>query len=220
MVVELVRNPAAFMDRKVGEPTLRREILTLLVVGAVGSVGLAYVGRQMLSAYEAAEIIRFPLIGLVLRPLAGVFLLWLGYSLGIHLLANRVYNARGPISRVLKPTAWALLPMGFANLVRSAVLYLVVQDVDIATVIEEGELFGLFDPITLVMDAITTQPLYLLAPLASILSILVSGYLLVYAVQSAKDLSRPEGPRLVAALVGIHLAYVLWRAGQMLGIVG
>lgn len=218
MVVQLVRNPATFMDRKVGQPTLRWEILAVLVIGAVGSVGLAYVGRQTMTAYDASEILRFPMIGLVLRPVFGIAVLWVGYSVGIHLLANRVYNARGPLVRVLKPAAWALLPMGLANLVRSAVLYVVIQDIDIETVVEEGDLFGLLDPITLVMDAITDEPLYLLAPLATLLAILGTGYLLVYAVRASKDLSREEATRVVAVLAGIHVMYVLWTVGQMVGV--
>lgn len=218
MVVQLVRNPARFMDRKVGQPTIHWEVVTVLLVGAIGSVGLAYVGQQTLSSYDASELLRFPVMGLVVRPIAGMVVLWVGYSIGIHLLANRVYNARGPVARVLKPTAWALVPMGLANLVRTAVMYLIVQDVDIRAVLEQGDLFGLLDPITLVMDAIMDRPLYLLAPLATVVAIIASGYLLVYATQSAKDLPREEAIRTVAVLVGIHLAYVVWTVSQMVGI--
>jgi hypothetical protein len=206
------------MERKIGEPTLRWEILAILAIGALGSLGLAYVGQAMLSEYGASETLRFPVMGLVLTPVIGSLLLWLGYSLGIHFLANRVYNSRGPLRRVMKVTPWALLPIGLANLVRSAVLYIVFQDIDIETVLEEGDTFGLLDPVNLVMEAGMTEPLYLIAPLAMMLAILLTGYLLVYAVQSAKDLPRPEAMRIVAPLVGMHMIYVIWGIAQVQGI--
>lgn len=218
MVLQLVRNPSMFMDRKVGQPTLRWEILTVLVIGALGAVGLAYVGRLVLSDYNASEILRFPVMGLVLTPVLGGLVLWLGYSLGIHLLANRVYNARSPLQRALKATPWAMLPLGLANLVRSAVLYVVVQDIDIEAVIAEGDTFGLLDPLTLVMEAVMTEPLYLIAPVVMLLATLLTGYLLVYAVQSAKDLTRDEATRVVAVLVGVHVVYVLWELAQVYGL--
>lgn len=218
MALQLLTNPAVFMDRKVGQPTLRWEILTVLLIGALGSVGFLYVGQLLLSTYEASETLRFPVIGVVLTPIVGSLVLWIGYAVGIHVLANRVYGSRNPLRRIVKATPWAMLPIGLANFVRSAVLYVVIQDVDIEAVIEEGNTFGLLDPITLVMQAAMTDPLYLLAPLTMLLAILMTGYLLVYAVESAKDLPREEAMRVVAVLVGIHVVYVLWSVLQVYGV--
>lgn len=217
MVLQLVRDTSAFMDRKVGQPTLRWEVLTVLVIGALGSIGLAYVGQQIMTTYDASETMRFPMAGLALTPVFGAGVLWLWYTFGIHLLANRVYGSRTPIRRILKATPWAMIPLGIANLARSGLLYLVVQDVDIATVIEEGDTFGLFDPIDLVMQAILTDTLFLLSPVIMILAIGLMGYLLVYAVQSAKNISRPEAARVVALLASVHVLYILWELAQAYG---
>lgn len=218
MVRQLLRNPSAFMDRKVGQPTLRWEILTVLVIGALGSIGLAYLGRQILTTYDASEIVRFPVAGVVLAPVFGSVVLWLWYAFGSHLLANRVYGSRTPLRRTLKATPWALLPLGVANLVRSAVIYLVVQDLDVEAVIEGGDTFGLFDPISLVTAAVVTEPLFLIAPVVMVLAVLSTGTLLVHAVESAKALPRAEAVRVVALLVSIHLLSILWDLLRAYGV--
>lgn len=218
MVLQLVRNPEMFMDRKVGRPTLRWEILTVLAIGALGAVGVAYVGQLTLSASSESESLQLPVIGLVLTPIIGSLVLWVGYSFGIDFLANRVYNSRNPLRRVLKTTPWAMLPLGLANLVRSAVLYFVFRDLDIGTVLEERDTFGLLDPLTVVMEAGMAQPLYLVAPFAMLVALLLTGYLLVFAVQTAKDHTRDEAIRVVAILVGIHVVYILWELAQVYGI--
>lgn len=218
MVLQLVRNPEMFMDRKVGRPTLRWEILTVLAIGALGAVGVAYVGQLTLSASSESESLQLPVIGLVLTPIIGSLVLWVGYSFGIDFLANRVYDSRNPLRRVLKTTPWAMLPLGLANLVRSAVLYFVFRDLDIGTVLEERDTFGLLDPLTVVMEAGMAQPLYLIAPFAMLVALLLTGYLLVFAVQTAKDITRDEAIRVVAILVGIHVIYIFWELAQVYGI--
>ena len=219
MVLQLVRSPGAFMDRKVGQPTLRMEIVVVLLIGAVGAIGYGYVGMGILDDTNM-ESLRFPVLGMVAKPIIGIVVLWLTYSVGLHVLANRVFNSRGPIRRLLKLVAWALIPVAVGNLIQSIAVYLAFQDVDYAASLGEAQTAGLNSGIDAVMAEGTSDPLYLLVPIALILSVLASGYLLVYAVQNAKDLDRDDARKAVGVLVGVHLVYLLWEAATVAGNLG
>jgi hypothetical protein len=85
MVRKLVSQPGGFMERKVGQPNIRWEVVTVLVIGALGAAGLAYVGDQITRA-SGADYVVFPVIGTALEPIIGAFVLWVGYSVALHLI--------------------------------------------------------------------------------------------------------------------------------------
>jgi hypothetical protein len=216
MVLQLLRNPESFMDRKVGQPSLRLEIVVVLIVGALGALGQAYIGLETLSIAES-ETLRFPVIGITLEPIIGALILWIGYAVGLHLVSNKVFRARGSPRRLLKLTAWALMPLGVGNLLRSAVMYVAFSDLDYEQTIADATGSGRGAPLNAVMAEGTSDPLILLAPLVVVLSAVASGYLLVYAVQTVKDLDRDEAVKTAGVIVGLHALYVLWGAVGLVG---
>jgi len=218
MVSQLLREPSAFMDRKVGQPNLRMEFVVVFTVGVLGAVGNAYVGLNIVDAMGDSETAQLPVAGYVAEPVIGAVLLWFGYSFGLHLISNRVFNTRDPLRRVLKATAWALIPVGVGNLLRLGVLYLVYTGVDYESVLAENDGTGFNTGLDAVLSEGASDPLYVLAPLITVLAALATGYLLVYATQSAKDLPREEAFRVVAPLVAVHVLYIAWSAVNALGI--
>lgn len=216
MVLQLFRSPAKFMDGKAGRTNLRLEIIIVLLIGAFGVLGNAFVAREIDQAVEM-EALRFPLLAFSIEPLLEIFLIWIGYAIGLHLIANRVYNARGPVFRVVKLAAWALIPLAIANLLRSGITYFAFQDVDYVEIIQEEEFTGFVGTLEPILEAGMAEPIYLLSPLVFILGILASGYLLIHAVEQAKGITREQARNAVGIVLGIHVLYILWVIIGMAG---
>lgn len=216
MVRQLIRDPDAFMERQIGKPTTRWELITLLVVGVLGAIGMAYIGTLIFEARPDNDNLNFPVIGLVLEPVIGIYILWIVYSVGIHLIANKVYNARGPIKRVFQASAWAMIPIGVANLVQTIAFYFVFQNIDIDQAISETT--ALEDPVDAVVQTGMEEPLYLIVPLVTILALAATWYLLVRAVEASKGLDRPDAVRTAGIIVGLHILYIVWQTLQVQGI--
>jgi len=212
---QLVRSPGEFMEQKAGQPKIRTEVLTVLLVGFLGSLGAIYVTQEAL-AFTDSDTAQITAIGLALEPIFGAVVLWIGYTLGLHALA-RYFDGRGVLRRLLKTTAWALIPLGVGNLLRSGAVYVLYQGIDIAAVVEEGSDGGAVEAVA---QAGAGEPLYLVGQILLLLGVLGSGYLMVYAVQTAKDLDRKPAIRAVAVPLSVHVLYLLWTTVQAVGIAG
>ena len=153
---QLVSSPDGFMERKAGQPNIRQEILTVLIVGALGSLGAVYIGQRALAVTEN-ESAQLTAIGMAAEPIVGAVLLWVGYTLGLHVIARR-YGEHGVIRRLLKTTAWALIPVGVGNLLRSGALFLTYRGIDPQAVSIEGRKS---DVVQAFADAGVGEPLYL-----------------------------------------------------------
>jgi len=199
------------MEQKIGQPNIRRELVTLLAVGVLGALGSWYVGTQVLEAIEG-DTADLPVAGAVIEPVVGIFVLWAAYSVALHVLGN-VFGGRGPVRRLLKTVPWALIPIGIGNLVRTAATYLVYQGIDVPTVISEARL----SPVEAVYAAGTGEPLFVAATVLLILTVLWSGYLMVVAVEQAKEIPRQQAIKAAAIPVGVHVLYLVW---ELLGGVG
>jgi len=218
MVRQLFTAPDDFMERKSSLRGLQWETLIILVIGGLGAVGHAYVAWDLNTAIRMETLI-FPIISYTIEPILGAFLIWVGYSLGIHLIANRVYNSRGPLSRTMKLVAWALLPIGVGNLLRSAVLYFAYADVDWEQALEDADLTSRGQGIDVVLETGMEEPVYVLAPILLIVAVLATGYLLVPAVQTAKDLSRNDARRVAGVVIGVHVLYLLLGVVDVIGMI-
>lgn len=215
MLRQFLWNPAAFMDRKSGEPGIRTEILLVLVLGGFGALGPAYVGFSLLDA-SGGERLQLPVAGLILTPVIGMGVVWIAYTLGLHLIVNRILRHRGPLFRLMKPTAWALVPLGVGNLVNSGIMYFVFQDMEYLDVIEGANTAGFASAVGIVIDEGKEEPAFLLVPIVTLLSIAACGYFLIHAVEQGKDISRSDARTAAIAVVGIHGLYVLWNATDVL----
>lgn len=218
MVRQLFTAPSEFMERKSGLRSLRWETLVVLLIGVLGTVGHAYVAWDI-NTSTGIDTLIFVMISYTIEPILGAFIIWVGYSVAVHLIANRVYSSRGPLSRTMKLVAWALLPIGVGNLLRSAVLYFVYTGVDWEQVLQDEDLTSLEQGIDVLLEVGMEEPVYAIAPLLLILAVLATGYLLIPAVQAAKDLSRNNARRVAGVVVGIHVLYLLRELVNVVGMI-
>lgn len=208
-LTELVTDPDSFMDRKIRGRSLRWETVLVLVIGGLGAVGPAYVSQFILGELpeEQGAFLEFQLLGFTLEPIIGIFVLWFAAAVVAHLVASRVYNGRGPIRRLLKSSAWALVPIGVGNLARSLGLFVAFQGVDVPDSPEGATLGEQFQSVLAVgID----QPAVLVAGLVLVVTVVLSGYLLSFSVKHAKGISEDDARKTAAVPMGAFALFLLW----------
>lgn len=206
MQLELFTNTEAFIERKSNGRSLQWEIILVLIVGALGGAGMGYLGREFLNT-TAAGGLTFQVIGFVVRPILGAVVVWFGVSVWAH-LAARYYNGRGPISRLLKLSAWGLVPLGIGNLLRSLGI---VLGTSTATITSETVAF---QP---VVDSVLSSIPVIVGTLLLLLTVVWSSYYLAIAVRHTKDIDRTAAQRIVAVPMAILALVVLRDLLQSLG---
>jgi len=208
-LVQLFVDPDTFMERKLDEPSLRTELVAIFLIGVLGVPGFAYAGQQAFEVSEREGVV-FMIYGESLTPVFGALLLWIAYAVAFHLLA-RFYRGRGEIYRMLKGVAWGLLPIGVGNLVKSIALIVALQSVDVTEYLGFEADTSAEEGLNEYIAAGMGDPIGILGGVVFLLSIIASGYLLVSAVQHAKELSREEALRIVAVPVIAYTAYMGWE---------
>ena len=209
MVQQLVTDPDEFFNREVGKAHLRLEIVVVILVGALSVPGIIYLGLEILEASTTAEM-RFTVTGRVIRPVLIMLILWVVYTLLFHFLSS-LYRGRGAPSRVLKGLAWAFIPIGIGNLVKSAGLFLALRDENFDDLLDG---FTTAEQTQAVFDAAMTEPVMIGAMVVMAATVLWSGYLMVYVVEHAKGVSHEEAQRVVAVPVLLHLLLIGWAIVQ------
>lgn len=207
-LTRLVTDPDSFMDRKIRGRRLRWEIVLLLVVGALGTPGAVLVAQSLLEEVEnGGEFLRFQLIGFAIEPVVGIFLVWLGYAVVGHLVASRVFNGRGPIRRLLKGSAWALLPVGIGNVARTVAIYFAFRGESMP---DNPEGTTLVEQYQSVLEVGLNKPEVVAATVVLVLAVLASGYLLSFAIKHSKDISEDDARKAAAIPAGGFALYLLW----------
>lgn len=207
MVRELVTDPQAFFKGKAQDRSVVLELFVVLVVGALGSIGSYYFAQRVFALADTGAYSNFQAMGLVLEPLFGVILFWIGGALTCH-FASTFYNGRGPMRRLLKLSAWAMVPIAVGNVVRSVVIYLTysgmtAEDVDFGFA-------GEFDEqATILREASSNDALLVVAMLVLILSVVAAWHLLSYAVANAKSLDLDDARKVAAIPSGLFVLYLL-----------
>ena len=213
----LLFDPRTFYDDYVGSAGLTRELLLLAVIGAVGLLGNYYAIGELTTAFTEAGVVisqdaNYLLWQTMLAPLVGAFLLWIGLAVTLYAV-SWLYSEVGKIYLVLKWSAWALLPMLFANLIHTIAVVVTVMGVDIQdalpvqTTIPE-------EKVALIWSQVGGEPLVIGATLVAIPFFLWSAYIVTYAIADVRDLELSEAYR-VAAVPAI--GYSLYVVRQLIG---
>ena len=209
MVRQLITNPDVFIERQVTKTKIRVELLVVLLAGALGMPGMYYVGQLILDV-SSSEAMQFAVAGRIIRPLLIVFLLWIVYAVVLHFIA-RHFRGRGAPRRLFKGVAWAMIPLGIANVIQSIALFYVFRDVPVA-----DELVGYTqgEQIQSLLDSGMYEPIFLFSMLVVVVSVLWSGYLMSFVVEHAKNISREKARKAVAIPIALHVLLVIWALVQ------
>jgi hypothetical protein len=202
-ILDLVTDPEPYMERKASGRSLRCEAIVLLVVGALGVPGVVYAGQEIASnmAADTGDIL---MVGLAIEPLIGIYLIWFGSVITAHIIANRFYNSREPILRLLKTSAWAFVPIGIGNLAQSGALYLIFQDPDLPS---DPEVTTALEVARSLISSVMDEPVYLVGFGVLIITVLYSGYLFSFSIQKAKEIPHDDALKVAAVPTVVLVIY-------------
>ncbi|WP_123537683.1 YIP1 family protein [Halosimplex salinum] len=225
MIRRIATLPDGIIRRRTPKRGLTLETIVVLLCGLVGGAGFGYVMIEALNAVDTDNsMFQVQLVGRVLRPVMLTVVAWVLYSVGAHVIASSS-GGRGPISRLMRGAAWAMIPLGIWNLLRSLVVAYLFFDVDIPTNPEglsateqaasvfTGTAAGGED-----VYAGLTDPLYAVVMLLGILFVVWSAHLLSIAVAESKSLEIDTARRAAAVPAGLLALYLLVTALGQAGI--
>lgn len=219
----MFRQVAAYMDNKIERRLDRRgfslEAVLVFVCGLLGSIGFAYV--WMTATNEISNFgdgLTYEFLASVLAPILVLFGLWIWYTVGAHLLASH-YRGRGPIIRLFRTTAWALVPIGIWYLIRSAVIVVLFFSVDMPeNPSQEAPGIGASATHDYIMGLGLEDPIYIGTLLLGVAFTVWSGYLLSTAVQRSKNIEQGDARKVGGVLSGAFALYLVWSALGYAGI--
>lgn len=219
MLQQALSLPERLIERRLDRRGVTMEAITVLFLGLLGSAGLGYLAFEAWTTAE--EFVKpaythFALAGMVAKPVGLLLLSWLGYSVISHFLAN-MWGGRGPIVRLLRVSAWSLVPVGIWMLLRSIVIgYLVfTTELESDPTIEE---IGPTAFVNYYSGEVLEDPIYVVAMLVGLLFVGWSWRLLSVGVSEAKNIPLERARRIAAVPAGILGLRVLQLALQWQGI--
>ncbi|WP_459190701.1 YIP1 family protein [Halosimplex sp. J119] len=219
MLRRIATLPDGIIRQRTPKRGLTLETIVVLLCGLVGGAGFGYVMLEALNTVQTDNsMFQVQLAGRVLRPVVLTVVAWLLYSVGAHVIASSS-GGRGPISRLMRGAAWAMIPIGIWNVLRSIVVAVLFFDVDIpaepegltaaekAASVFTGTAAGSED-----VYAGLTDPLYTAVLLVGIVFVVWSAHLLSIAVAESKSLEIDTARRAAAVPAGLFGLYLLVTA--------
>lgn len=211
----LLTDPARFYDEMIGTRGIGKEILLVLVVGAVGTAGNYFVLTNLKNLYSGLGVqitgdTNFALWRRVAGPLLGIILLWIAFTTALYFVAW-LYSSVGEYFHLLKRTAWALVPLVFANLIQMiAALYVAftLQQDDLAESLPPGSSERARE---IWLEAGGELPM-VVASIVAVVFVAWAGYLAAHAVVDVRKLEIGEAYRVAAVPTAAYALFVLYQA--------
>lgn len=204
----LLFDPERFYDEFVGDRGLRSEVLTVIFVGIVGSIGTFLAVETIRSEFDAGlagdtlpQALSTRLWAEALGPLLGAFVLWFALALTLYLV-SWAYSTLGGFYTTVKKSAWALVPLAFANLI-ATIGYIVTAlqtdvDTELPTSTRDVQLEFLW-------SQIGHDPIVLGARAAGLVFAVWAGYIAAHAIADVRDISVRQGYVVAAVPVVLYL---------------
>lgn len=220
MYRSLLTDPETFYDEFLGTRGITLEIALVLFVGAVGFAGNVYALLRLESLFAELDValgqqVSFALWGNVAAPLVGAVGLWIGLTTALY-VTGWLYTGVGEYYVLLKRSAWALVPLLFANLIRAvAVAYAAFS-------LEPGDVTATGVPripgarAQFVWGQVASDPVVVAAVVVGVAFVAWAGYVGAFAVRDVRELETDEAYRVAAVPTLAYALYVLYEGATTL----
>lgn len=221
MLVANLFSPDRFYEEYVEKYGLKFEVLVVLVIGAIGSIGFYFAVQTILGEFAlgSGEQVLNPdqprmddttarqIRAQMAHPIVGIFLLWVYYTTAYY-AGSWLFSGHGTYFQLLKNTAWALVPMALANLVMTAGLVVTFYGLEL-----EARLPGLPERnVTYLFDQAYTELPMILVPLVKIAFLVWVAYIGASAINDAMQIPKERALRIAAVPAVLHAGYLVWTA--------
>ena len=211
----LLFDPEHFYDEYLGSRGLRSEILMVAFVGVVGLVGNYFARQEVQSVFVEAAIpinsdTNFELIRLVIAPIVGIFILWIGLTIALYAV-SWLYSTIGQFYELMKRSAWAVVPLVVANLLHSIAIGYAATQVTEDQVDPQNVPQPPIDRAHHMWDTAAGEIYVTATILVGAVFVIWAGYIAAYAVRDVRDLETSEALRVAAVPAGLYAIWVLYQ---------
>lgn len=205
MTVQLFTNPDAFFERKEGNSSILTAAFVVFVASLMNAAGSFIISQHLLGSLSGQPG-SVAMIGAITGSITGVVIvlaLWMVYA-GVFHLISLYFDGEGSFADLLKLSGWGFVPKIFAGILSTIASYYALQDVAKPEDVEAVQ--G-------VAQQIQSDPVLQAASAVGIAFTLWQGFLWVFAVKHARNLSLREAALTVSVPVA---ATVLWTVYSLL----
>lgn len=196
-VRELAFDPDSFFEHS-SVCSLRYAALVVLFVGVSTMIGTAYLLYRSWVAVNPESLLPLVIwVPTIIAVPVGTAVTWLVVSLLFHFI-SKLYEAEANYRTLLGHTGWGFVPQLFSGLVNTTVTVIVASD---ATFPDDPTELGPF------IQSIGQDPLFVVSSILSIVFLIWSGFLWLFAVKHSRGLSQAQARYTVAIPVVALVAY-------------
>lgn len=254
-VTNAIRNPRAYIERtlwtyytilfdpetffdELDEGGLRKEVLLVLSIGIVGAIGPYYAYQRLMTPFCTGAICQgneptltseapFRFQGKVMEPILIAFGVWISFTVALYVL-SWFYSEQGGIRQVLKNTAWGMVPLFFANLVRSIGFVVAAWGVDVEGNLETNpdSWFAAANAVVLTSEQVqivwrqvAADPAVIGATVLSLVFLIWAGYVWGHGIADARYIDPRQGYRVAAIPIGVYALITLISLGSTVNII-
>jgi hypothetical protein len=197
----LLFNPEWFYSEKLKEKvSLKIPFLILLMFGIFAAVSSSLLVNKI-SESVPSNLIPYIYVGMaigVVSSLVGAYLIWVILA-GVFYLISSLFDSDGTFKRTFEFVGYGFLPLIFSSLIGIGAIYTVLPSLD----------FSLNDPSVVQqnMNQILANPILQASQVATILLVLWSAYIWIFAVKNAMNITTRNALIVVGIPVGIYIVY-------------
>lgn len=206
----LLFDPNSFFKEKLGnEVRFKYPLLIILIIALLTVISSIVVMNNLQDSFSSdmdpsmsASVMSIGIIGGIVGGLIGTFLNWLILA-GVLYSISYVFKSKGSFKRTLEFTGYGFLPQIFSSLVGFIVMYIMLSSTDLSS--QDSMFMG--QGIT---QMFSNNPLYYTSQIIGILCLLLSGYIWIFAILHARDMSYKNAAITVGIPVGLALVIQIY----------
>lgn len=221
----MVADPDTFFRQKAeAADGLRTELLLILLGAVIAFASLAYVAQSSISAFSGTTTVggfgssgptvppnvKIRLWGRAFRGGGEFIFAWLAYTASFVVLTWLV-GGRGPVTRVLRVTAWGMVPTLLGYVVYYGALAVAFGTVELRSEIKGGTVGEMTQYL---VNAGANEPYVLAANAVLVALMLVSGVFFVYGVRYSRDVSLRHAAWIGFLPAAVHAGLTAWGIYQ------
>ncbi|MDI9395268.1 MAG: YIP1 family protein [Euryarchaeota archaeon] len=217
---KLLFDPNSFFKEKLmNEISFKYPLLIILLIAVLSVISTILTMKNLLDSFFSgmdssmpASAMSTTVIGsIAIGGFIGSFLPWVILA-GIFYSISYVFKSNGSFKRTLEFTGYGFVPQVFSSLVSLVVTYIMLSSTDLSS---QGSMFmgqG-------VEQMFSNNPLFYASQIIGILCLLLSGYIWIFAVLHARDMSYKNAAITVCIPVGLavvfHILTFLFASGSL-----
>jgi hypothetical protein len=194
-------NPDGFFREIADDMGLTRPLVIITVMGILTMASTVVIMLRVSSAMSS-EVGAFTALGGVVGAIGGfvgVYIMWVIYSAVFHVLST-VFGGEGSFRRTMILTAWGFAPGIIASLVSLGITVFALQGISLPSDPAQVQPF---------VQDLKRRPIFFVGGVLSIVFTIWQGFIWLFAVKHARNLTLPHA----AITVGVPVAMsVAWNA--------